>query len=255
MRREVTVALMRANPPVWHRPRSLEAALDLVAAGTTPVGGGAALLSRAFPQLQGDALADLYGMLPSACTPPVVGAGVTLAVLAADAAVGAGWPAVAQAAGLTANPGVRRLATVGGTVAARLVTADLAAPLVLHAAVVAVTTAAGVARLPYIDYLRSASDLGPHLVTGVDLGPPARGAYRRIAGRRGPAPALATVAGLLGADGRLRLCAGAVAALPLPFAPGDPPGAERLADDDRASAAYRARLVAVLAGEVAEALA
>ncbi|MCZ2825036.1 MULTISPECIES: FAD binding domain-containing protein [unclassified Modestobacter] len=242
--------------PAWHAPRSRAEAVELLRHGATPVGGGAALLSRAFPHSAGSAVVDLRAAVDAGSTPPVVGAGATIASLAADPALLAGWPAVAQAAGLTANPGIRRIATIGGTVAGRIPTADLAAPLAVHAAVVLLETGVrpGPARLPYLEYLAQAATLGPHLVTGLDLGAPARGAYRRIAGRHGPAPALATVAGVIDREGRVLLCAGACAPMPLLFTPGELPGPDQLLDDDRASALYRSRLLSVLADEVVEAL-
>jgi CO/xanthine dehydrogenase FAD-binding subunit len=97
------------------------------------------------------------------------------------------------------------------------------------------------------EYLRAPDEQG--LILRVDLGAPAFGGYRRLAGRAGPAPALAGVAAVVSPDG-LVLWAGAVADRPLPFAAGSPPNVANLRDDARASASYRHRVLRVLADEL-----
>jgi len=91
----------------WRRPADLAEAVRLVAGGGTPVGGGAALLSPALlPQL-GEIAVDLDGLLPVGVDGTSVGAGTTLAQLAAHPVVRARWPALAAAAGAAATPQVR----------------------------------------------------------------------------------------------------------------------------------------------------
>ncbi|MGY1812791.1 FAD binding domain-containing protein [Blastococcus sp. SYSU D00820] len=240
----------------WLRPTDLDDALRLVVAGGTPVGGGAALLSAALPCALGDRAVDLAGLLPAGVDGDVLGAGTTLAALATDPAIGAAWPALASAAAGAATPQVRAVATLGGSVAARLPGADLPAALAAYGARVLLRTAGGAAELPLGSYL-AAPVHPPHLVLGVRLPGRGAGVTRRFAVRTGPAPALAVVAGVRTGAG-LHLVAGAVGrdAAPLPFDdPGRPPGADRMRDDVRASAGYRARLVAALADEVAAELA
>jgi CO/xanthine dehydrogenase FAD-binding subunit len=240
-------------PVIWCRPDDLDEAVQLVAEGGTPVGGGAALLSAALPPQLGEVAVDLAGLLPSGVDDDAVGAGTTLAELAADPAVGQRWPALAAAAAAAATPQVRAVATLGGTLAARLPTGDLPAALAAHGGVVQLLDVVDPVprEMALTDYL-SGPPHAAHLVLGVRLTVPGPGAHARFALRTGPAPALAVVAGVRTADGGLRLVAGAVGrdAAPIAFAAGRPPGPELLREDDRASAAYRARLVAVLADEV-----
>jgi CO/xanthine dehydrogenase FAD-binding subunit len=160
--------------------------------------------------------------------------------------VAAGWPAIAEAAGLTATPEVRRLATIGGTVAARVPTADLPTALCAHGGAVHLHDGKRAWTMGLHDYLVKPAEA---LITGIDLGRQAPSAYRRLAGRPGPAPAVAAVAGILAPEG-LQLWAGAVAGQPIPFDGQQPPPRSRLRDDDRASAAYRHRLLSVLADDV-----
>jgi CO/xanthine dehydrogenase FAD-binding subunit len=239
-------------PTRWARPGSVDRALALTESGATPVAGATAIMSTAFAMTLGAVAVDLAGVLPAGVDGNILGAGTTLAALAGDPAVGRQWPAVAAAAALTANPNVRQSATLGGTVAARLPTADLPAALAAHGAVVLVARhRLGVADVPLAHYL-STDGLGAHLVVGVRLTRPGAGAYRRFALMEGPAPALATVAGVRADDGGLHLWAGAVGpdAAPLPLREGTLPRLDGLRSDRRASARYRLRLLAVLADEV-----
>lgn len=61
-------------------------------------------------------LGDVAGLDAISFTPEGtwIGAGVRLSRLAADASIGAAWPALAQAAGSIAGPGHRSVASVGG---------------------------------------------------------------------------------------------------------------------------------------------
>jgi 4-hydroxybenzoyl-CoA reductase subunit beta len=105
------------------RPRSLDAALDAIAAGGVLIAGGTDLvpnLKRGL--LEPDRLVSLgqVGELRSVRVDDegalVAGAGSVLADLAADARVLEHWPALAQAAGLVASPAIRNAATLGGNV-------------------------------------------------------------------------------------------------------------------------------------------
>jgi CO/xanthine dehydrogenase FAD-binding subunit len=233
----------------WLRPADLPTALSLVEAGATPVGGGAALLSRAFPLELGDRAVDVVPLLPGGVRDGVIGAATTLAALAVDPVVVRKWPALAAAAQVTATPQVRAVAGVGGTVAARLPTADLAAAMAAYDCTVLVMDAAGSWEWPVLDHLSSPT-LPRHLVLGIRPRLSGPGAYRRFARQVGPAPAIATVAGADTEHGR-RLFAGAVGltAAPVPLAADGSP-LQDLRSDARAGASYRRQLIAVLAADV-----
>ncbi len=253
--------------PQWRRPADLGTALGLLQQGATAVGGATTLLSHAFAPTIGDVACDLADLLPAGLSGHVLGAATTLDAIATHPTVAERWPAVAAAAAGTATPQVRRLATLGGTVAARLPTADLPAALAAHGAVVrfvstpppASTSGHGdpvvVGELDVSAYLAD-PPTGRHLVIGVVLTRTGDGAYRRFALRRGPAPAIATVAGVRHDDGTIRFHAGAVGPGPAPvaFTLDAPPPAAALRTDPRGSAEHRARLVAALAREIADEL-
>ena len=103
------------------RPATLDDALRLLAQdGTMALAGGTDLLPNlrrglAAPQRLVD-LAALRGLdtLEARDRHWRLGAGVTLATLARDAALGQALPALAQAAGEVAGPGHRSIATLGG---------------------------------------------------------------------------------------------------------------------------------------------
>ena len=232
----------------WLHPSTRDEALSYVSGGGTPVAGAAALLSLALPPTLGDQAVDLTGLLPQGVREGVIGASTTLAELAADPHANSHWPAIADAAGMTATPQIRAVATLGGTLAARLATSDLAASLAAHECVVQVQTAQGEQEFEVLDYL-ARKTLPAHLVIGVRPGVTGPGTHRRFALRSGPAPALATVAGVV-VDGELRLFAGAVGTTAAPIRIDGEPLLHRVRSDARASAAYRVRLITVLAAEV-----
>ncbi|MCU1452803.1 MAG: hypothetical protein JWN46_949 [Acidimicrobiales bacterium] len=263
----------------WTTPASIDDALVRIVAGATPVGGGAALYSAALAPLLGAVAVDLAGVLEAGIDGDTIGAKTTLEALAAASTVRRRWPALAEAAEATANPNVRRLATLGGTVAARLPTSDLPAALAAYGAqVVRLVPAApdaadtsnwaglassgrpdlrpvagvggGGSRVDEVPLGRYLSEPSPpHIVVGVRLTTSGPGCYRRFALGHGPAPAIATVAAVRQADGAIGLWAGAVGptSAPLFFRPDSLPEPDQLRSDRRASAAYRARVVAALA--------
>jgi CO/xanthine dehydrogenase FAD-binding subunit len=231
----------------WVRPVHPTVAARAATRGATVFGGGAALLSHAFPHELGDDVVDLSDLDLDRVDLPLVGAMVTIAALAVDREICLGWPAIAQAAAVTANPEVRRVASIGGTIAARIPTADLPAALCAHGARIEIVDDDGARWIAVEDYLETA--FVPGLITRVDFGPPALGGYRRLAGRPGPAPAIAAVAAVDRGD-RIELRAGAVADRPLRFPGGAMPPVASLRDDHRASAAYRHRVLGVLAAEL-----
>jgi CO/xanthine dehydrogenase FAD-binding subunit len=232
----------------WLHPSTRDEAFSHVVGGGTPVAGGAALLSLALAPALGERAVDVAALLPSGVKDGVIGASTTLAQLAADPHANTYWPAIAEAAAMTATPQIRNVATVGGTLAARLPTSDLAASLAAHDCVVHVLTVDGEQDLEVLDYL-SRPKLPTHLVLGVQPRASGPGAHRRFALRTGPAPALATVAGVR-VDGGLRLFAGAVGHTSSPVSVDGDLGVGSLRSDARASASYRLQLIRVLADDV-----
>jgi CO/xanthine dehydrogenase FAD-binding subunit len=236
-----------SSHPRWRRPTSRSEAARAAGAGATIVGGGAALTSLAFaPRIDGDAV-DLESLDLDRLDPPSLGAMVTIGRLVSDESLRRRWPAVWQAAATTATPEVRRVATVGGTVAARLPTSDLLGPLCAYDSTVVVLSSSGhPVRLPLAAYLERPP---PGIVTDIVLGPAAPGCYRRFANRAGFAPALASVAGVRRPSG-VMLWAGAVSGHPLPLDEEALPRLDVLRDDLHASAGYRRHLIKVLRAEV-----
>lgn len=104
------------------RPASLQEAARLLAGDDArPLAGGTDLLPNLRRGLgEPRLLVDLGGIADfDSCAVGAdgwlrIGAGATLAAIAADAAIGAGWPALASAAGLVAGPTHRISATLGG---------------------------------------------------------------------------------------------------------------------------------------------
>jgi 4-hydroxybenzoyl-CoA reductase subunit beta len=105
------------------RPRSLEAALEAIAAGGILISGGTDVV----PNLKRGLLdpkrvvslrqvAELKGVRIDDGGELVIGAGTTLAELALDPRVRQTWPALAQSAELVASPAIRNVATLGGNV-------------------------------------------------------------------------------------------------------------------------------------------
>jgi CO/xanthine dehydrogenase FAD-binding subunit len=105
------------------RPPDLDAALALLAAGgAVPLAGGSDLVPRLQRGLaEARLLVDLRDALPSAIERDGaglrIGAGATLAALAGDSMVAAGYAALGQAAASAASPQLRNVGTLGGNLA------------------------------------------------------------------------------------------------------------------------------------------
>jgi CO/xanthine dehydrogenase FAD-binding subunit len=236
---------------LWERPTEITAAVEGLRAGRTIVGGGAALASQSFHPALGPMAMDLSGLDVDSRRGPVVGAMVTLEALLDDPDVGRDWPALTDALRGAATPEVRRLATLGGSVAARLPTGDVLPVLCAYGARLDVVSVTGDRYwLNVRDYLAVEEAL---LVLNIDLGAPGPGVFRRFAGRPGFAPALASVV-VVERDGKLDVWAGAVAPQPLSIGLDELPDAEVLRHDEYASGWYRRRLLDVLRQDVLVAL-
>jgi 4-hydroxybenzoyl-CoA reductase subunit beta len=103
-------------------PRTLPEALDALSAGNaTPLGGGTDLLPNlkhgllspeALVSLRG--VTELRNVFPTEDGGLYLGAGLTLAEVAAHPIVRTSYPALAEAAGLVAGPQLRAMGTLGG---------------------------------------------------------------------------------------------------------------------------------------------
>ena len=199
---------------------SLQEALDHQASGAVLFAGGTwamrGPMDRPFVTLSGIPGLDLIegqgGQL-------ILGALVTHEALARALSTDPGRAALALAAGESATPAVRRMATLGGNIC----TADFASPdlvpaLLVLGACVTIVTAQGVEDLPLADYL--ATPPGPHVLTHVKL--PAvtgRSTHVRLMQRQAGEYPLAALSMALKADPDgtirdLRIAVGAVEARP-----------------------------------------
>lgn len=141
-------------------PSSLDEALEALSAGMTPL-GGATWIMRA--PLRGERMEDGYvavGSLPALSNVVVedgavrIGAGVTHADLARAAGGVSGLRVLADAAGKSANPAVRGVATVGGNLsAAAFPAADLVPALLCLDAEVVLAQGKERRRIPLVRYL------------------------------------------------------------------------------------------------------
>jgi CO/xanthine dehydrogenase FAD-binding subunit len=232
---------------LWLKPATLDEALAGLGQNRTIVGGGAALASESFPQVMGELALDLSALGLDTRDGPVIGAMATLQGLLDDADFVAGWPGIAAALRAIAGLEVRSAATIGGSVAARMATSDVLPALCAQGAGVDVLEADGTRHArPLPEYL---ADPREALILAVDLGPRRTGAYRRVGGRMGFSPLLASVAGVVD-DGELRLWAGGATALPVPLDLDRLPDESLLRADEYASAWYRRRLLKTLVADV-----
>ncbi len=171
------------------RAESVEAALAASASGARFLAGGTWLmrapvrgerLSGCFVTLSG-----IEGMARVEAGPDRVeiGAGVTHEALAAALSGLSGLGALRAAARGAANPGVRRLATIGGNLCAvDFAASDLAPALIALGAEAACETADGPLRLPVEEFLARRAALLPGALlrsVSVPLGP-ARSAHARL---------------------------------------------------------------------------
>ncbi len=210
------------------------------------VGGAVGLMSAAMSPQWARTNIDLSALPLDWATDSHVGATANLARLNA-ASVG-GRRALAQAIAATATPPLRELITIGGVLAARSPRADVAVALTVHHA-----------RVQLLDIDSGAIDwlLVPELwqltkrfvILQVDLGTRGHSRYRRFCGHHRSAPAIASVAAMLGDDGSPRLCVGAALGAPTLVDPHDLPGPAALLDDHLASSTYRHHIVHTLAAE------
>jgi carbon-monoxide dehydrogenase medium subunit len=236
----------------WVRPSSVAEAAGLDAAGATLLGGGALLMSSVFPAQPGTVVVDLDALPLDYLDGPEIGAQVRLENLLASMAVKRGWPAIWAAVSQIASSNVRRVASVGGTVAAALPGSDLLTALCASGAQVRLTGADGTERtLAVSSYLRVRP---PGVISGLHLGDRARGAYRRLGGRPVPAPAVVTVAAVEH-GGDIEVWVGGIGTVPQPLRSGGRFREVSCTGDAAWPAAYRHRVMNALCADLLTSLA
>lgn len=144
-----------------------------------------------------------------------IGALVTAAELAVDAAVLRHAPALAEAARLTSAPALRGRGTVGGNLVTPHPAGDVTTALVALDAMVEVASARGTRLVPVVDFLAGQGAAWPtqRLVLGVRIAPRPASAFEKIADRAAFGRAL--VAAAVVAYGRaVRVALGGLGARP-----------------------------------------
>lgn len=196
-----------------------------------------------------------------------LGAGVTVARLAAEARVRQQAPVLAQAAAVFGSPQIRNRATLGGNVAHGSAAADLLPALLAAKAMVRLWSPQGEEALPLASLLARRPRLGPQeVILSFGLPPAPLGAFVKLGPRQEPVISRLTLAAA-GQAGALRLYAGAIGPLPLHLAKAEailnaaaPGFAEAVSDavvvanPGRASTQWKARAVQGLAEDLLERL-
>lgn len=214
-----------ATPAVYHRPRTLTEALELLAdhADARPLAGGTDLFLGAEPPppflvslRQVEELSGIEGGR--------IGALTTASEIAQSAEIERDWPVLAQAASRLGSEQIRNVATIGGNLCRAAPCADTAPPLLVYEAHVDLVGPRGSRELP-----ASKLFLGPgvtclepgELLTAIRLPEPrpqARGIFLKKTRVRMDLT-LASVAILLEEEGgvckRVRIAAGSVAPVPM----------------------------------------
>jgi carbon-monoxide dehydrogenase small subunit/xanthine dehydrogenase small subunit len=209
-RLEPTRAVARSPgvAPSYFRPRSLEEALEILAqrpGEARPVAGATDLLARAGPGSAGlDALFDVTAVpemqgIEERDSELWLGALTTYTDAAASPLVARHAPALRTACGLAGGPQVRNRATLGGSLARAAPWADPLPPLLAADAVVEIVSVSSRRDVPVDAFLSGPGEtaLAPdELIVGVRVPrrEGVRGAFQRLAQRRGPAVAKISVA-------------------------------------------------------------
>ena len=177
--------------------RTVDEAIDAMAAGARPIAGGSDLVvgarqgKEAMPEdlVAIDRLADLRAIERTAVGVRV-GALVTHASLMTDDIVVSDATAVADAAALVGSPATRNVGTIGGNVMNGSPAMDTGAPLVVLEAMVELRSAAGTRSIPIADLWSgpgTTTATADELCVGLELPPVPRrsgSAYVRLEYRR-----------------------------------------------------------------------
>lgn len=239
------------------RPRTVSEAIAMLAGeeDARPIAGGATLVAMMNADLLSPAvLVALDGISSIRGITQDTGGGIRIGAMtlhretASDHRLTGTLRMVVEAASVIANPVVRNMGTMGGSIAFFDPAADYPAALVAARAEIEIEGPDGVRRLPaaefFVDWYTTALEPG-ELVTAIHLPPPAEGrsTYRKIARTAGDF-AIASCAVALGADGALRVAVGACGPVPLWDPEAEAALADRL-DDHAALADLTAHLVAL----------
>jgi CO/xanthine dehydrogenase FAD-binding subunit len=222
-------AAAEAAAPDSHRPRSLEAALELLslhAGEVRPLAGGTDILVRAKDGLQSRAaLLDLSAVpemkgIEERGTELWIGAGVTHAELMRSALVARYAPALPQACAVIGGPQIRNRGTLGGNLANASPAADTVPALFAADAVVELVSVSDRRDLPVRELFtgpRQTVLARDELILGVRVPrrPGVRGAFLRLGQRQAQAISKVSIAvAMTFKDGRpdwARVALGAVA--------------------------------------------
>lgn len=236
----------------YHRPRTLDEALDLLQEpDSAPLGGGTVLAG--LPQSVPTSVVDLQALGLSDISrdgaATVIGATATLQQIADAASVP---PLIRELAVREAPNTLRNAATVGGTVAASETESGLLAGLLAQEATVEIATSGGRTTVLLDDVLAGRASLGGGLIIAIRVTRGSTGAWAAT-GRTPADTPIVLVAGVQTGDEH-RLAATGVGATPRlidleAVDTLDPP------NDFRGSAAYRRHLAHVLGGRVVARLA
>ncbi|MEW6529279.1 MAG: xanthine dehydrogenase family protein subunit M [Thermodesulfobacteriota bacterium] len=276
---------MRLPKFEYFAPKSLEAALSLLSEqkeGAHVLAGGTDIIvkmnhGRLKPKalIALEAIMGLKGIRFHAQGGLTIGATARLAEVAFHSDIVTHYPAVAHAAQVMANVGVRNMGTVAGNLCNAAPSADTAPPLIAMNAEVTLASLKGERRLPLDQFFEgpglTAMEPG-EIMTSISVPfPPSQsgGSYKRISARCGVDIAAVGVGVMVILDGKTcreaRIVLGAVAPVPMRAAKAESlmQGQEwtqklihEVADqaaqeakpisDVRASAEYRRKMVAVL---------
>ncbi|MEE8467954.1 MAG: xanthine dehydrogenase family protein subunit M [Planctomycetota bacterium] len=251
------------NCCAYHRPTSLDEALELVAKNPDAkfIGGGTDLLvkmRRRFSAAPGELISlrridelmrveETQGCLR-------IGAGVPLADLAVNDHVRERLPALTEAIALFGSRQIRNVATVGGNLCNASPGADCAPPLLVHGARLELRSASGVREVPLAEFFRGPGEttLGAgEILTAILIDHPRGRAVSTFLrkSRVSMDLAIASVAVFLEYDGALctlaRIAAGAVAPTPLRLEAAERALEGTELDEDACSAAALAVDVAI----------
>lgn len=204
-------------------PESTQEALGQLAAleGAAPLAGGTWIMRA---PLRGETMAHAYVSLARVQALREVevagglriGACVTHSALAAALADRPAFAGLRDAAGRSANPAVRQVATVGGALAtAAFPASDIVTALLALDAEVELAGVRGQETVPLAGYLQARGGAFAGLVTAVVVPvPPGRSAHVRLTQRSGGDYPVAIVSVAVGAGGAVRVAIGSVEPVP-----------------------------------------
>ena len=240
---ESTMAMIRA----YHRPTTLQEALDLVARpGTVPLGGGTVL--NGLPDDPPEEVVDLQALELDATS--LDGAMLTLGAMATlrDLVDHDATPVLLRDLAQREAPNtIRNAATIGGTVGAAGSESGFLAGLLASSAVVAIAQADGTKEVALSDLLADRLNAGS-IITSVRVGLGGKAAFEFTARTPADIP-IVLVAGTRSEEGTVVLVATGVAPEPVVFDL-DQVDALEPPPDFRGSAEYRRHLATVLGGRV-----